>query len=174
MEEGLGKKRKEVVIPKEQAVFGLDARGRWQHMEQGRFENPRIIAYFHSCIRKDEQGYYLEQEHPHFREKVYFPCEDTALFVFDVAISDDEVVLTLNTGRRERLRPLSLFIKNDVLYMRLEDHRVRFTEHALVRISDLLEFDEEEKVSIRFRGRLYRIPDESVASLNHEDTRGMS
>ncbi len=154
------KKLKEVTIPKEQAVFGLDARGRWQHMEQGRFENPRIIAYFHSCIRKDEQGYYLQQDHPHFREKVYFPCEDTALFVFDVAIEDEDVTLVLNTGRRERLRPRSLFIRNDILYMRLEGHRVRFTEHALIRISDLLEFDEEEKVAIRVRGRRYRIPEE--------------
>ncbi|MFO7784900.1 MAG: MFS transporter permease [Thermodesulfobacteriota bacterium] len=158
----MGKKRKEVVIPKEQAVFGLDARGHWRHMEQGRFENPRIIAYFHSCIRKDEQGYYLEQEHPHFREKVYFPYEDTALFVFDVAIKDDDVTLILNTGRRERLRPRSLFIANDFLYMHLEGHRVRFTEHALVRIADLLEFDDEEKISIRVRGRRYRIPEESA------------
>ncbi len=156
----MGKKRKEVVIPKEQAVFGLDARGRWQHMEQGRFENPRIIAHFHSCIRKDEQGYYLEQDHPHFREKVYFPCEDTALFVFDVVIKDEDVTLALNTGRRERLRPRSLFIKNDILYMRLEGHSVRFTEHALVRIADLLEFDEEEKVTIRVRGRRYLISEE--------------
>lgn len=156
----MGKKRKEVIIPKEQAVFGLDARGHWQHMEQGRFENPRIIAYFNSCIRKDERGYYLEQDHTHYREKVYFPCEDTALFVFDVKMEDGDITLVLNTGRHERLRPRSLFMRNDFLYMRLEEHRVRFTEHALVRIADLLEFDEGEKVTIRVRGRRYRIPEE--------------
>jgi hypothetical protein len=159
----LEKQQKEVVIPKEQAVFGLDARGRWQHFEQGRFENPRIISYFHSCIRKDDQGYYLEQEHPGFREKVYFPCEDTALFVFGVDFKDNDVVLTLNTGRQVPLRPRDLFTANDVLYMRLEDHRVRFTEHALVRISDLLEFDGEENVAIRIRGELHGIPEEPAA-----------
>ena len=86
------------------AVFGLDARGRWQHVEQGLFENPRIIAYFHSCIRKDEMGYHLVQDHGHIREKVYFPYEDTALFVFDV-LKGDPPILVLNT--RESGNPCS-------------------------------------------------------------------
>ncbi|MCF8061737.1 MAG: MFS transporter permease [Deltaproteobacteria bacterium] len=155
----MGKKRKERIIPREQAVFGLDARGHWQHVEQGRFENPRIIAYFHSCIRKDEHGYHLVQDHAGIREKVYFPCEDTALFVFDV-IKGDDVVLVLNTGRREPLRPRKLFIRDDVLYTRLGEHRVRFTENALVRMADLLEFDGDESTFVRVRGRRYRIPEE--------------
>jgi hypothetical protein len=37
---------------------------------------------------------------------------------------------------------------------------VRFTGDALVRISDLLEFDDEENAYIRVRGRRYRIPEE--------------
>ncbi len=156
----MGKTRKEVVIPKEQAVFGLDAHGHWQHAEQGRFENPRIIAHFHACIRWDEQGYHLVQDHPDFREKVYFPYEDTALFVFDV-FKGEAVTLVLNTGKRERLRPGKLFIRNDALYIRLGDHRVRFTEHALVRMADLLEFDEEGNAFVRLRDRRYPIPSES-------------
>ncbi len=149
-------KQKEVVVPKEQAVFGLDAHGNWRHVEQGRFENPRIIAHFHSCIQKDEQGYHLVQDHPEHREKVYFPYEDTALFVFDV-VKGEDVILVLNTGRREGLRPRKLFIRDDVLYIRLGEHRVRFTEHALVRMADLLEFDDEGNTFVRVRGRRYRI-----------------
>jgi len=159
----LTKKRTVRIIPREQAVFGLDAHGHWQHAEQGRFENPRIIAYFHSCIRKDRQGYHLVQDHDGVREKVYFPFEDTALFVFDVRKGDD-VVLVLNTGRRVRLGPRKLFIRDDVLYTRVGEHRVRFTEHALVRMADLLEFDEEENAFVRVRGRRYRIPEEPRAT----------
>ncbi len=153
-------KRKEVVIPKEEAVFGLDERGRWRHVEQGLFENKRIIAHFHSCIRWDEGGYHLVQDHRTIREKVYFPYEDTALFVFDV-IQGDPPLLVLNTGKRERLRPRNLFTRDDILYMRLGRHRIRFTEHALMRVYDLLEFDEEENAFIRAGKRRYRIPRES-------------
>lgn len=152
-------KRREVVIPREEAVFRMDEQGRWWHIEQGLFENPRIIAHFHACIQYDEQGYHLAQEHRGLREKVYFPYEDTALFVFDV-IQGEDVTVVLNTGRRERLRPRNLFIQDDNLYMRLGKHRVRFTGDALVRISDLLEFDDEENAFIRVRGRRYRIPQE--------------
>ena len=153
----MSKKRGEMIIPKEQAVFKLDEHGKWHHFEQGMFENRRIIAYFHSCIRKDDQGYYLLQDHKHFREKVYFPYDDTALFVFNVH-KNDEITLVLNTGRTEKLKPKKLFIQNDNLYIQLGEHRVRFSEHALIRISDFLEFDEEENTLIRFRGRRYRIP----------------
>jgi len=155
----LTKKRSVRIVPREQAVFGLDAHGHWQHAEQGRFENPRIIAYFHSCIRKDELGYHLVQDHAGVREKVYFPYEDTALFVFDV-LKDGDVILVLNTGRRVRLGPRKLFIRDDVLYTRVGGHRVRFTEHALVRMADLLEFDDEGQTFVRVRGRRYRIPEE--------------
>jgi len=156
----MGGKRKEVVVPREEAVFGLDERGRWRHADQGLFENPRIIAYFHACIRKDAQGYHLLQDHGHMREKVYFPYEDTALFVFDV-LRGDPPVLVLNTGKREPLRPRKLFIQKDILYIRIGDDRIRFTEDALVRISHLLEFDEEENAFIRQGDRRYRIPRET-------------
>jgi len=155
-------KRDEMIVPKEKAVFRLDQHGKWWHFEQGRFENPRIIAHFHSCIRKDEHGYHLLQEHRHFREKVYFPYEDTALFVFDVLKKGEDVTLVLNTGEEAMLRPEDLFIENDNLYVRVGEHRVRFTQDALIRISDRLEFDDEENTRIRFRGKIYLIPDRSA------------
>jgi hypothetical protein len=158
--ERMNAKRKEVVIPREQAVFRLDERGRWWHLEQGLFQNPRIIGHFHACIQWDEQGYHLAQDHRDIHEKVYFPYADTALFVFEVIMGEEDAMLVMNTGRRERLRPRKLFIQDDNLYMRLGEHRVRFTGDALVRISDLLEFDDEENAYIRVRGRRYRIPEE--------------
>ena len=67
----MDKKRSEIVIPKDKAVFWLDKNGRW-HNVHGEFEHKRIINYFHSAIKKDKQGYYLFQERGKFREKVYF------------------------------------------------------------------------------------------------------
>ncbi|PIE62260.1 MAG: MFS transporter permease, partial [Desulfobacterales bacterium] len=74
---------KEVIIPKEKAVFWMNGDGVW-HNEHGPFEHPKIIRHFHNSIHKDENGYYLCQEREDVREKVYFPYEDTAIFVFQV------------------------------------------------------------------------------------------
>ena len=83
-------------IPKEEAVFRLDKNGVWYHGDR-KFENRKIIEYFHSMIKKDESGYFLKQEHRDFIEKVYFPYEETALFVFQV-IAKDSLILVLYTG----------------------------------------------------------------------------
>ena len=96
------KKLKEVVVPKEKAVFWLDGRGRW-HGESGEFKHRKIIEHFHSSIRKDKQGFHLMQRHRHFREKVYFPYEDTPLFVFDV-LTGENIEIVLNTRKRMKLR----------------------------------------------------------------------
>ncbi|MFP3929004.1 MAG: MFS transporter permease [Desulfobacteraceae bacterium] len=148
-------RKNEVVVPREEAAFWLDRRGKW-HNADGPFENPRIIAYFHSCIRKDQGGFHLAQDHRRFREKVYFPYEDTALFAFDVVKQGDEVSVVLNTGLRTRLRPRRLFIKGEELYMGLGRDAVKFTENALVRVSDLLEFEGGETF-VWVRGRRYRV-----------------
>ena len=65
------KKRTEIIIPKERAIFWLNANGRW-HNAHGEFQHKKIIDYFHSSIQKDEKGYYLFQERGNLREKVYF------------------------------------------------------------------------------------------------------
>lgn len=150
------KKRSEIVIPKDKAVFWLDKNGRW-HNAHGEFEHKKIIDYFHSAIKKDERGYYLFQERENFREKVYFHYEDTALFAVDV-INDPEVTLILNTRRRITLRPKSLFIKNDSLYMKLGAEIIKFTARGLLKISDRLVF-EDEQYFIRVKKRKYKIPE---------------
>ena len=147
---------KEVVIPKEEAVFWLDKNGFW-HNDAGKFEHRKIINYFHRCIRKDEHGYHLAQEHGGYREKVYFPYEDTALFVFDV-IKEDGMTLVLNTQKRIRLKPKKLFIKQDNLYMHAGDERIKFSEQALIRLAAFME-EHNDDLFIRVRGRRYRIPE---------------
>lgn len=147
-------KPREVVIPKEEAVFWLDRNGFW-HNEHGKFQHKKIINYFHSSIRKDRDGYHLMQMYRDLKEKVYFPYEDTALFVFDVIIKED-VTLVLNTQKRIRLKPKKLFINDDSLYMQLGEERLKFTDQALIRIADRLEY-ENEQCFIRVRGRRYKI-----------------
>jgi hypothetical protein len=145
----------EIVIPKEEAVFFLDKQGFWRHKERGRLEHRGIIDSFHSGIRKDEYGYHLRQRLRNRIEKVYFHCEDTALFVFDV-IKGEKIILVLNTKSKIQLRPRKLFVKNDALYMRSGEHGIKFTEHSLIRILDLLDL-EGDRYFITVRGKRYRI-----------------
>lgn len=150
----MAKKRKEWVVAKEDAVFWLDKNGDW-HNEHGKFQHKKIIDYFHSAIEKDKDGYYLSQERDGFREKVYFPHEDSVLFVFNV-IEADDIILELNTKRRVKLKPRKLFIKEDSLYMAEKDENIKFAEQALMRISKLLEY-ENDRYFIRVKGRRYAI-----------------
>ena len=127
------------IIPKEKAVFHLDANGRWQN-EHGPFEHPKIIAFFHASIRKDDDGYYLYQETDEYIEKVYFPFEDTALFVFQVLkINGEPATLVFNTGLEIPLEPQHLFLANDQLYYRFENERARFTERSLLKLANHLQ-----------------------------------
>jgi len=145
----------EIVIPKEAAVFYLDGRGFWRHKEQGKFENRKIIQYFHASIRKDEQGYHLRQRIGDRVEKVYFHHEDTALFVFDV-IQGEEISLVLNTQKKIKLRPEKLFVIEDSLYVNSGQHRIKFTDNSLVRMWDLLSYEGEDYF-ITVKGKRHRI-----------------
>jgi hypothetical protein len=145
----------EIVIPKEAAVFFLDEHGRWRHKEQGKFEHRKIINYFHTCIRKDENGYHLRQRLGDRVEKVYFHYEDTALFVFDVK-KGEEISLVLNTQKKIKLRPEKLFVNDDNLYVNSGKHRIKFTDNSLVRLWDLLSYEGDDYL-ITIKDRRYRI-----------------
>ena len=148
------KKHIEIVISKDDAVFWLNEKGRW-HNAHGEFQHKKIIDYFHSSIQKDEKGYYLYQERGNLAEKVYFHYEDTALFAVDLIMNED-ITLILNTKKQIKLKPKSLFTKNDNLYMRLGQEIIKFTERGLMKISDLLEF-KDEQYFIKVKNRRYRI-----------------
>ena len=146
--------RTEIIIPKDQAIFWLDKNGRW-HNAHGEFEHKKIIDYFHSSIKRDENGYYLFQKRGDVQEKVYFHYEDTALFVVDL-IKDKDTTLVLNTKKQIKLKPRSLFIRGDDLYMRMGEETIKFTERGLMKISDLMEYDNDQYF-IKIRNRRYRI-----------------
>jgi hypothetical protein len=148
------KEHTEIVISKDDAVFWLNANGRW-HNAHGEFQHKKIIDYFHSSIQKDEKGYYLFQERGNLREKVYFHYEDTALFAVDL-VKDEDIALILNTKKQIKLKPKNLFTKNDNLYMRLGQETIKFAERGLMKISDLLEF-KDDQYFIKVKNRRYRI-----------------
>ncbi len=150
-------KRTEIVIPQDKAVFWLDKNGRW-HNAHGEFEHKKIIDYFHAAIKRDKKGYYLFQERGNIREKVYFHYEDTALFAVDL-INDPDTTLILNTRKRIKLKPKSLFIKNDSLYMKLGAETIKFSARGLLKISNLLAF-EDKKYFIKVKNRRYKIPEQ--------------
>lgn len=147
--------KREIVIAKEDAVFWMDERGRWQN-EHGTFEHAKIIDYFHSSIQKDDGGFYLFQENEEVREKVYFRYVDTAFFVFDVTIGDT-VTLTLNTKRQITMQPQHLLTRDDSLFYRDGDDLIKFAERGLVRISDLLE-TENDRLFVRLGEDRFEVP----------------
>lgn len=109
------KKPPQLVVPKEKAVFWMDARGRWCN-RHGRIRHPKVIAHFNASIRRDADGYHLFQEREGVQEKVYFRYEETPLFVVDV-VNDATVMLVTNTRTRCPLDPKGLYIKDDALYL---------------------------------------------------------
>jgi len=143
------------VIPREKAVFRLDKNGAW-HLNNERFTNQKIVDYFHSMIKRDADGYFLEQEHRHFIEKVYFPYEDTPLFVCRI-IKKDGVTLCLNTGDRVRLEPEKLVQKNDNLYLRSETDFIKFSENALLSLARYMD-DVQGRYVITIDGNSHSIP----------------
>jgi hypothetical protein len=151
----------EIVIRRENAVFRLDRRGRWCNAH-GVFRNRKIIDYFHSAIRRDEDGYFVCQELENVTEKVYFPYEDTALFVFDVILCES-ATLVLNTKEEVPLSPETLYVADDSLYLRRGDERIKFTEAALLKLADALEFT-EGAYYLRLPTGRFRIPEESGGS----------
>ena len=154
-----GKEKKEIVVPKEKAVFWLDAYGRW-HNKHGAFEHKKVIDYFHSSIRKDAGGYHLFQKRDdRIIEKVYFKYEDTALFVFDVKIQDDsdEIRLILNTKDEIPLNPNTLFVQNENLYVEHAGDRIKFVDRAMLKLSDRLKFG-QNRYCLKLNGNTYDIP----------------
>ncbi|MFP4668382.1 MAG: MFS transporter permease [Desulfosalsimonas sp.] len=150
-----------IVIPKEEAVFRLGGDGWWRN-EAGRIRKKKIVDYLHKCIDRDENGYFVLHDKGGKWEKVYFPYEDTALFVFDISRAGEglrDIVLVLNTGRNIPLKPENLYIHNDSLYMARGQEKIKFAERALVKFSKLLTEDENGRLVLKSGGHSYVIPE---------------
>lgn len=148
---------KTIIIPKEKAVFRMDANGIW-HNEHGRFEHPKIINHFNRSIQKDDLGYFLSQMIDEaMEEKVYFPYEETAVFVVDIR-STDTITLVLNTAVKLPLDPDNLFIQNDSLYLHTTDHLIKFSQQALAKMARFLDEDENGMV-LNLGGTTWPVPE---------------
>ncbi|MDY7037446.1 MAG: DUF1285 domain-containing protein [Thermodesulfobacteriota bacterium] len=145
-----------MIIPKEKAVFRLDKNGAW-HTDNEKFTNQKIINYFHSIIKKDKDGYFLEQEHKHFIEKVYFHYEDTPLFVFHIIKRDDGLILCLNTGKDISLDPEKLLMKNDNLYIQNDEDLIKLNANAMLSLADYMD-DVDDQYFITIDGKRHLIP----------------
>ncbi len=145
-----------MIIPKDKAVFRLDKNGVW-HIDDEKFTNKKIINYFHSMIKKDKDGYFLEQEHKHFIEKVYFQYEDTPLFVFYIIKRDDGLILRLNTGENIKLEPEKLLIKNDNLYIQNDEDLIKLNADALFSLASYMD-DVDDQYVINIDGKRHLIP----------------
>ena len=150
------KQKPVMIIPKEKAVFRLDKDGVW-YIDDEKFTNQKIINYFHSVIKKDKDGYFLEQEHKHFIEKVYFLYEDTPLFVFRIIKRDDGLILWLNTGEKIELDPEKLLMKNDNLYTQNDEDLIKFSENTLLALADYMD-DVDDQYVINIDGERHLIP----------------
>ncbi len=147
-------KKKQIVVPKEKAVFWMDENGDWSN-EHGKFEHPKIIKYFHSSIKKDEDGYYLFQQTDAYEEKVYFPYKETALSVIDVK-GDDNILLELNNSDTIKLNPEQLFEKDDKLFLKTDEHTIKFTDRSLLKISKFLQ-EEQGQLFFKIKNRRYPV-----------------
>jgi hypothetical protein len=147
---------REVIIPKEEAVFWLDKAGCWRNAG-GKFRNKKVIDYFHASIGKDDAGYFVSHVRDDMLEKVYFKHEDTALFVFDV-LTDESVTLVLNTGKKVPLDSCDLYIRNDHLYAWVNNEPVKFSERMMVRLSSLI-IEKDGLLFLEWNNKIYNIPE---------------
>lgn len=146
--------KKQIIISKEDSVFWMDENGVWRN-EHGRFEHPKIIRYFNASIARDDKGYYVYQATDEFEEKVYFPYEETAVFVVDVKIRET-VQLVLNSMKTAAFEDGRLFSRNDNLYLDTGDHLIKFTSQALIKLSRYMK-DQDGHMILDINGRLYPV-----------------
>jgi hypothetical protein len=156
--------KKTIVIPKEDAVFWMDGNGRWWN-RHGLFGHRGIIDHFNRSIRHDDSGFFVAQVRDGILEKVYFRCEDTAIFALDL-LSESTFKLVLNTGKRIDLEPGRLMICNDRLYQREKQYPVKFSERAMMTISGYLS-EAGSGYHLSIGGDRYAIPEFGTLPASH-------
>ncbi len=144
----------EIIIKKEDAVFWMDANGRW-HNQHGEFEHKRVIDYFNQSIGYDADGYFVSQKRGELNEKVYFPYVETAFFVVEI-LADKDLLLRLNTGEKIALDPNSLVIKKDSLFIQTDNQLIKFNDRAMIKLSNHFE-EKDGQFQIRLNGKDYPI-----------------
>ena len=73
-------------------------------------------------------------------------------------IIDRDVELVLNNKTKLILCPEQLYTSNDALYVKTGEHRIKFTDRALVKLSKFME-EEEGALTMVLNGKTYTIVD---------------
>jgi hypothetical protein len=150
---------KQVVVPRQQAVFWMDGQGRW-HNQHGPFEHKKIIDHFNASIRKDRDGYYVGQCRDGLFEKVYFNYHETARFAVNL-VGRDQIQMELNSGEVVAVTPDLMFIHDDQLFHHYGEEIIKFSESALMQISRHIESDADGYI-LRWMGSNYRLKEQSI------------
>lgn len=144
------------IVSKEESRLRLSADGQWFY-EDDAFSNAKIIDFFHQSIRKDDAGrFFLYSRYKGEEEWVYFEAEDTAYFVWDISLDEEQgsFVLFLNTGAEEVLDASTLQEDSQgVLRCRLSrGDRARFTIPSLRRLAEFVE-EEGDRIFLKSQGK---------------------
>jgi hypothetical protein len=150
-----GKATADTVIAADEAVFWMDGQGRWCNAH-GRLRHKKTIDYLNRCIGWDQNGWFVRHQKEAVWEKVYFHCQETALFVVDVRMQTP-ISLVLNTGRCLQLKPKRLIIRSDSLYQTVPV-LIKFSADAAAKLISLLE-ENPNGWTIRIGRRRYPIPE---------------
>lgn len=155
---------KTVVIPRDRAAFRMDGNGVW-HGENGRFRKKSIIDHFNAALGHDAGGFFLSQINGEVREKVYFPCEETAFFAVDAVSGGREgaeasdLRVLLNTGETVPVTPAGLRYRGDALYFLRDGVPIKFTDRCLLRLADRLAETPDGGYGFRWGGGVHPIPE---------------
>ncbi len=152
---------KTVVIPRERSAFRMDGNGVW-HGEGGRFRKKSIIDHFNASLGHDDGGFFLAQINGDVREKVYFPCEETAFFAVDVEKGGEESAdlrVVLNTGETVPVTPEGLRHRGDALFLFRDGVPVKFTDRCLLRVAHRLAETPDGGYGFRTGGVVHPIPE---------------
>jgi hypothetical protein len=142
----------------------MDGNGVW-HGEGGRFRKKSIIDHFNASLGRDEDGFFLGQINGEVREKVYFPCEETAFFAVNVEKEEaeragaSELRVILNTGETVPLRPEALRHRGDALFLFRDGVPIKFTDRCLLRIAHRLAETPDGGYGFQFGGGVHPIPE---------------
>jgi hypothetical protein len=156
---------KTVVIARDRATFRMDGNGVW-HGENGRFRKKSIIDHFNAALGCDAGGFFVSQVNGDVREKVYFPCEETAFFAVDVASGGgkggeeaSELRVLLNTGETVPVTPARLRHRGDGLYLLRDGVPIKFTDRCLLRVAGRLAETPDGGYGFRWGEAVHPIPE---------------
>jgi hypothetical protein len=143
------------IITKEESEIVLSENGEWFHQGEP-FENPKVIAFFHRAIRKDQSGvYYLYNAYEEKEEAVYFEVKDTAYFIKSVTFDEQDQLFRARLNTEVEVEIDLKTLEEDrrgVMYCRvLDNDRARFSKYALVELSKYATM-EDDKVFIELAG----------------------